>query len=797
MGGIPQMTGNRKPHWLALVTFMLSAQALGAGLALCGDSAASRPSIAAWEPIGLSGGGAMFTPAISPVDPRLIMVNCDMSCVFISRDGGLSWQMIHHSQLRGNTRCRPCFHPTDPNVIYAAGGYPGNLRISRDQGRTWSPVGNIPGALEGEIAIDPDQPARMLAGANGRVWRSNDSGTTWGRVDGPQGKTLGFHFDRTSPADRRICFAATENGVWRSDDGTATWADVSAGLPWRGLRAFAGGSNRQSGTAILYCAIPSRSKTFSVGGQRSFQGGVYRSSDGGKTWGSAMGDGINKETQPTGQWADGPIAQYHHVLTTDVKPETVWAFNSSTGFPPPHHATAFRSDDAGRHWRATFYPDPRFPGFNVEHNYTTATLNQSFPSVPHGVAIAPGDPDRVLQVTGDVYLTTDGGKTWTNGHTCPVPSAPVPGGKAKPEEFLNTGLVVTSTWNYYVDPFQPKRHYICYTDIGFARSLDAARSWRWWRPEIPGSWKNTCYELAFDPEIPGKIWGAFSGAHDIPNGNVITGTHYARLAGGGAGGIGLSQDFAATWKPWNQGLPNAPACSVVLDPKSPKGRRTLYAAVFAHGVYKSIDDGRTWVDKSRSLGSDRNRRACRVSLHPDGTLFCLVTAMYRNGEFEPDGVGLYRSKDAAETWERVPQSPLLLWPKDFTVNPKDSKEIYVGACDVRTQRVPGPAQGGLWRTTDGGATWQRIGRQGSQHFGAYLHPSRPGWIYMTLCEGPPGPGLWLSKDNGSTWRPFDGLPFSNIQRVTFDPADKDLLYVTTFGGSVWKGPAEPGDAARG
>ena len=62
---------------------------------------------------------------------------------------------------------------------------------------------------------------------------------------------------------------------------------------------------------------------------------------------------------------------------------------------------------------------------------------------------------------------------------------------------------------------------------------------------------------------------------------------------------------------------------------------------------------------------------------------------------------------------------------------------------------------------------------------------------MTLCEGAPGAGLWLSKDNGVTWMPFDGLPFSNIQRVVFDPDDPKVMYVTTFGGSVWKGPVEP------
>jgi hypothetical protein len=62
---------------------------------------------------------------------------------------------------------------------------------------------------------------------------------------------------------------------------------------------------------------------------------------------------------------------------------------------------------------------------------------------------------------------------------------------------------------------------------------------------------------------------------------------------------------------------------------------------------------------------------------------------------------------------------------------------------------------------------------------------------MTLTEGAPGAGLWLSRDNGVTWRAFDDLPFANIQRVTFDPADEQRMFVTTFGGSVWHGPVQP------
>src|SRR5690349_20799805 len=70
-------------------------------------------SARAWEPVGLSGGGAMFTPAISPADPQRMMLNCDMSAAYTSANGGRTWRMIPHDQLHASTRCKPAFHPID------------------------------------------------------------------------------------------------------------------------------------------------------------------------------------------------------------------------------------------------------------------------------------------------------------------------------------------------------------------------------------------------------------------------------------------------------------------------------------------------------------------------------------------------------------------------------------------------------------------------------------------------------------------------------------------------------------
>ena len=242
----------------------------------------------------------------------------------------------------------------------------------------------------------------------------------------------------------------------------------------------------------------------------------------------------------------------------------MYVTNTSTGFHPPHHETVYRSDDGGDTWRATFFQDPRFKQYNVAPNYVTASAGQSYKGgdTPFGAAICNSDPNRLILVWSQSYVTHNGGDTWFNGDTYPAPGQqPKPG-----SAWACTGLVVTTTWNYYIDPFEANRHYIAYTDIGFARSLDTGKTWIWWDKNTWAPWRNTCYEIAFDPDIPGKMWGGFSDVHDIPNDNIISERH----GHNGPGGVCISRDFGASWKPEAQGLPLRPVTSIVLDPAAPR-----------------------------------------------------------------------------------------------------------------------------------------------------------------------------------------------------------------------------------
>jgi photosystem II stability/assembly factor-like uncharacterized protein len=731
-----------------------------AGAAWGQNEQGSKP---AWTSLGLGGGGAMFTPAISPADSRLILLNCDMSGAYRSTDGGKSWEMIHYRQLSSSTHVRPAWHPADPNAAFAAGGDRGPLKVTRDRGKTWSIVPGGPSAVSA-IAIDPGQPDRILVGTGRTIARSTDGGKSWQEATGPGGHVLEFHFDQTSPVRHRTCFASTERSILRSDDGGATWRDLGArfGSASGPIVSFTGGSNKESQSCVLYCSIASRAENGQI------RGGIYRSDDRGQTWTRAMGDGIDLRAEPDEGQPPQP-AQYEFVLTTDVNPARVYAALSSNG-------KVFRSDDRGATWRSTLVQSRRSPGFNVSPNYRLDETN-GWGEYISGFGINAADPDHVIVTDWmDCLITHDGGKTWEAAHTRSAEDA---GRRGKGMRWINTGLVVTTVWHYYLDPFEPDRHYIAYTDIGFARSTDAGRTWYW---QFGRPLRNTTYELAFDPQTPGTIWAAFADLHDIPNYNVIAGRHYSPRA---SGGVGISTDFGATWKDTSRGLPGKPITSVVVDPKSPAGSRTLYASAFEDGVYKSTDGGKSWAKVSQGLGAPGiNVRACRIILHPDGTLFCLVTALRKEGRYIAQGPGLYRSSNGAATWEWINRSQPLLWPKDYDVDPRDSRVIYLGAADA------GNAQGGLYKTADGGASWARVARKGGDCFGATVCPRRPDWVYLCIAEGDQEPGLWLSKDAGQTWKALDGMPFRNAQRVTFDPRDDSVIYVSTFGGSVWRGPAD-------
>jgi len=725
-----------------------------------------------FEPIGLGGGGGLYSPAASPHDPDLMFVSCDMSGFYRSEDGGRTWHMLDKRQMRSSTSLIPVFHPTDPAIVYAWGN--GQLRASRDRGVTWEPlVADAPwgGGPLTCLAINRADPRLMLAGGDGGVWVSRDAGVTWAPAEGVTGKAVGLYVLPAGP----VCFAGTDAGVFRSRDSGATWQPCNTGLPSTALRGLAGGYDEATGEARLYCILPSVAQ----GGRHV--GGVYRSADGGDSWQSAMNETINTDTSKRDEYGADEVAQYRFVAMDETKPLTVWVTTRGTGYWPPYHWTVFRTDDGGEHWRYTFTGDPRSEERNVQCGWPTLETNWGYGGPPSGFSVCSGNADVAMYTNaGELFITTDGGKSWYNGFCRTAHGSEEARGKA----WVSTGLNVTSCWELVFDPHRPGNVYIAYTDIGFARSEDGGRSWQYAARGSP--WANTFYRVVCDPDREGVLYAACSNQHDVPHWTNVDGPRYP-------GGVCVSTDFGKSWQPSSQGLPELPCTSIALDPTSPPEARVLYAAMFGDGVYKSADGGKTWARSSQGLGSDTNRHVYSVRRHPDGALFCSITGRRSDRDFAP-GSGLFRSRDEGATWESVTEGLDLRWAGDFDFDPADSGTVYLAAASA-----PGHSQGGIYKTSDGGRTWRRLlgDDMDEAHrlppelcsfthaFFASVDPRDARRVYL----GATTHGLFLSEDAGETWAEVRGLPFTACQRVAFAPEDAGTIWVCTFGGGVWKGPA--------
>jgi len=730
-------------------THILAAIAL---LTICLFASGQTAPQGAWQVTGIGGAGGMYTPTISPYDPNLMFLSCDMSGSYRSADGGKSWQLIHYKQLRQSLRCRPAF--TKDMIFWAEEG---TLKYSKDKGVTWTAVEFQGGApwkdtITNIAALDAKM---VLVGAETGVWSVDTVGEGKGGAkykELAKGKCaglalVGITFFAAVPAKggqgaRVLVSTVADEGYLR-----ITWKSEIP-MPQAGenaITALAGGCVKgkelSPANACLYVTVENV--------------GILKSADAGKTW-----DIVAK-------WQE-----QRDILVPQGQTEVAYASQENK-----HEV--WRTDDGGKTWKGIFHltGDSK----NVDVAWDQTYLHWDY-SISHlGIGIDPNDPNVVMMTSeGDFYRSNDGGKKWFQCQNEPV------GVKSGDRGFRykSIGVEVTSLWGYYFDPNDPNRQYIAYTDIGFTRSVDKGATWISAVKGCP--WSNTFYELAFDPYVKGRIYAACSQRHDIP--------HWTHLDAnkGQKGGVCVSDDYATTWSVLGKGLPELPCTSIAVDPKSPKNKLTLYTTLYEGGVYKSTDGGATWVKKSKGLGNPGNLHAIRIRIHPkSGNLYCMITA-FRKGETFPGVGGLWMSKDGGENWTDLTAKHKFPRPTDFAIDPGDEKTIYINA-----STISGASVGGIYKTVDGGKEWKRL--LSDEDFGKWcapsyyegstvnLNPDDPKIVYV----GTESHGLWYSTDAGKTWKVYESFPFGSPQNVAFDPANHKKVVVTSFGGGAWRGAALP------
>ena len=374
------------------------------------------------------------------------------------------------------------------------------------------------------------------------------------------------------------------------------------------------------------------------------------------------------------------------------------------------------------------------------------------------------------------YRTLDGGKTWAQVNSVRTPDG----------NWTTRGLDVTTDYGVQFDPFDLNHIFIDYTDIDLFQSRNGGKSWQSSSDGIPEPWRNTTYWLAFDPDVKGLMWGAFSGIHDLPLSKMWRGKNGIA---GYRGGVAVSTDGGLHWTPSNNGIQETAFTHILLDPTSPVGRRTLYACGYGVGVYKSTDNGETWQLKSQGI-SGANPFVWRLTRAGDGTLY-LIVARSNQGFYGATvgGGALYKSVDGAEHWTEMMLPKDVNGPRGLAIDPRDDRRMYLAAWGQEHQDVD--VGGGVYLSIDAGASWKPI-FQGMQHvYDVTIDAKSPDMLYITGFDA----GAYRSIDAGAHWTRIRGYNFKWGHRVIVDPRDESKIFIATYGSSVWYGPAAGDPAA--
>jgi photosystem II stability/assembly factor-like uncharacterized protein len=399
-------------------------------------------------------------------------------------------------------------------------------------------------------------------------------------------------------------------------------------------------------------------------------------------------------------------------------------------------------------------------------------MEQSFDpgwgGAPIDLGVAPNNPDVCFAGdNGRGYKTLDGGKTWEQTYSHNQPDG----------SYANGGLNVTTCYGVHFDPFDEEHFFICYTDMGLFHTYNGGESWFHSLTNVPRQWQNTCYDLKFDPEVKDKVWSVWGNAHDLPREKMFGPYGFDRYRGG----VAVSADGGKTWEKSNKGMPENSVCTnILVDPTTPADSRTLYVTVFDKGVYKSTDGGENWVKTNNGFGD--NLFAWQVRRNSDGRLFTLFSRGKRNDQ-TVDGA-VYYSDDNAENWKKLSLPEGVNGPHDLLIDPENARQMYLSCWPRKTE--DGDKNGGVYKTTDGGKTWEQVFDERIRVNSAALEPENSDIVYINTFQN----AAYRSEDAGKNWERIKGYRFKWGQRPAPDPNNPGKLFLTTYGGSVFYGPAK-------
>ena len=268
---------------------------------------------------------------------------------------------------------------------------------------------------------------------------------------------------------------------------------------------------------------------------------------------------------------------------------------------------------------------------------------------------------------------------------------------------------------------------------------------------------------------------------------VVPGRPWEYYAATASGGLFRTRNNGATWDSLFDHFTTTSLGAVALSPSDPATvwvgtgePANRQSSSFGDGVYVSFDGGDTF----RHAGLEESEHIGRIVPDPERPRRAFVAALgplWRSGGQR----GVFRTDDGGATWDHVLDISADTGVVDLEMDPRNPAILYAGAYTRR--RTPwgfngGGPDGGIFRTTDGGDTWERL-RDGLPEgpvgrIGLEISGSDPLSVFA-LVEHATESGLFLSRDRGASWERISDLNprpmyYSHIE---VDPTDIRRVYV--------------------
>ncbi len=259
------------------------------------------------------------------------------------------------------------------------------------------------------------------------------------------------------------------------------------------------------------------------------------------------------------------------------------------------------------------------------------------------------------------------------------------------------------------------------------------------------------------------------------------------------GGVWKSDDFGNTWAPVSDKFfTSSSVGALAVAPSNPD---VVYAGmgescfrgniIQGDGIYKSTDAGKTW----QHMGLVNTETVSKIRVHPTNP--DVVWAAVLGHAYGPNAErGVFKSTDGGKSWQRVLYRDEQTGAIDLSVDPKNPDVLYAALWQVyrtpHSMESGGPGSG-LFKSTDGGATWTEITRNKGLPEGMWgksgvsVSGADSNRVYA-IIENEPGGGVYISDDAGGSWT--KGSDDRNIRQrafyythITADTEVKDRVYV--------------------